>query len=361
MTNSKYIEPLLIGSTQQKNLKAIYVIGETASLIVDTRIAYFSNSINLLQQVELDIQPLKRQLIAFRFFQSDQKTVRDLTSEAASFMWSQMLIDALKQVPSQTRTMDDMLTLCQDYYHDNPEQLKLIEEFRQTYQSDMAIKWYTRDSFLFRLLNKAIRTEDIDALYLFRAFIIDLCSQLEEEQQRQSISKSTLTVYHGQSMYINELNKLKDNIGQLVSTNAFFSTSLNECIARIYSECDPQSDARESVIMKININPRLQHTIFAQINSERLSYIPDEDEVLFSLSTVFKVIDVRKESDQNHWTILLEATEEGREIFNEYKQLSDLDATSQNMEIEFGRLVMNMGQHLKAHQILYFTCFSACF
>ena len=353
MTNSKYTKALLTECTERKNLKGVYILDEICSSVNDARISYFFSSTNLLQQLELDIEPLNRQLIAFEFFNSNQKTIRDLTLEGVSFMWSQMLIDALKQFPSNAQTMDDMLALCHDYYHDNLQQLKLIEEFRRTYQARMAVKWYTRDSFLFRLLNKAIRTEDIDALYIFRVLIIDLCSQLEEEQHSQLISNSTLTVYHGQRMYLNELSKLKANIGHLVSTNAFFSTSLNERIAVIYSEHDAQSDQRESVLIKINVNAPSRHTIYARINNERLSYVPDEDEVLFSLSTVFKVVDVFKENDKHYWIVLLQTTDEGWELFNEYKQVAKLDALSPNLEIEFGRLLMNMGQYSKA--IRYFT------
>ena len=181
-TNGKNVELLLSRCDEVKHLKSVYVLDSTAAPIADRRINYFADSTSLIQQIEQDVKPLKQKLVAFHFFHANQKTMRDLTSEAASFMCSQMLIDVLRRIPTSARTMADMIKMCQDYYHDNPEQMKYIEEFRNSYKPCEAIKWYSRNCFLFRLLNKAIRTEDTDALHLFRAYIVDLSMQLEEEQ-----------------------------------------------------------------------------------------------------------------------------------------------------------------------------------
>ena len=146
-------------------------------------------------------------------------------------MWSQILLNVLKEIPPSKQTLDEMLDMCADYYHDNTAQLLLIERFRSEYQSYDAIRWYTRDSFLYHRLNAALRIEDIDALVLFRPFIVDLCNQIEEEQRCRPFSTSTVTVYHGQRMTIEEIEKLKANEGNLVSANAFWSSSLDKDVS----------------------------------------------------------------------------------------------------------------------------------
>ena len=183
-TSGENVELLLNRCGKLKHLKSVYVRDSTTAPKADTRVNYFADSTNLIQQIEQDVKPLKQKLVAFHFFHANQKTLRDLTSEAASFMWSQMLIDVLRQIPTSARTMADMIKMCQDYHQDNPEEMEHIEEFRNSYQPYEAIKWYTRGCFLFHLLNKAIRTEDTDALHLFRAYIVDLSMQLEEEQRK---------------------------------------------------------------------------------------------------------------------------------------------------------------------------------
>jgi hypothetical protein len=181
-----------------------------------------------LQELNADMLPWRRQSLAFRFFEQTQKTIRDVTAEAASFMWAQILLNVLKEIPSSKETIDDMLAMCADYYRDNTAQLFMIEEFRSTYHPYDAIRWYTRDTFLYHRLNAALRTEDIDALILFRPFIVDLCNQIEEEQRCRPFLTSTITVYHGQRMTMEEIEKLLANKGNLVSTNGFWSSSLDK-------------------------------------------------------------------------------------------------------------------------------------
>ncbi|CAF1460812.1 unnamed protein product [Adineta steineri] len=319
----------------------------------DRRIGYFTNITNLIQQIQSDTRfSISQEPFLFSFYNRNQKTIRDLNKEAASFMWTHMLIDVLKQIPKDKKAMEEMLLMCQECYRDNPVQLNLIEQFRRTYESHHAIRWYTKDCFLYRLLNKALRTEDTDALYIFRAFIIDLCTQLEEEKRLCLCSSPTFTVYRGQMMFDWELKKLIDNIGHLVSANAFFSASLNENVGEVFAGHGEFTDSHEkSVILQIEVKTQLRHTLAVSI--AHLSEMPAENEVLFSLSSVFKVLNVCEESDNNRWRVYLQTTDEGREVVDEYKHVSLTDDECPTSEIVFGRLLMNMGQCAQA--VNYFT------
>jgi transposase len=116
-----------------------------------------------------------------------------------------------------------MLEKCSDYYQSNIAELKKIEEFRMTYTMDRAAEWYTTDSFVYRLVNKVLRTEDIELLYLFRFYIVDLCLQLEQEHKNLRLTQ-VLTLYRGQQMSTEEFEKLKQSVGISISPNGFFST-----------------------------------------------------------------------------------------------------------------------------------------
>ena len=50
----------------------------------------------------------------------------------------------------------------------------MIDEFEEEYSEEYALWWYTRDTFLFRELNKALRFQNIDWLFQFRFFIHDM-------------------------------------------------------------------------------------------------------------------------------------------------------------------------------------------
>ena len=101
-------------------------------------------------------------------------------------------------------------------------QLALVHEFENEYSSDKALWWYTRDSFLYKMLNKALRVQNIDLLFLFRFVIGDIYQQLKQNQ-----CQSPVRVYRGQVISNDELNTLQQSIGEFISINSFFSTSTN--------------------------------------------------------------------------------------------------------------------------------------
>ncbi|CAF1568544.1 unnamed protein product [Didymodactylos carnosus] len=84
-----------------------------------------------------------------------------------------------------------------------------IDDFDKNYDSKEAILWYTRDSFLCKLLNKAFRTENIDIIFKFRFFIIDLHYQLSrlhaEFVELLQENFDYFTVFRAQQVPLDEL------------------------------------------------------------------------------------------------------------------------------------------------------------
>ncbi|CAF3840717.1 unnamed protein product [Rotaria sp. Silwood1] len=74
----------------------------------------------------------------------------------------------------------DMFDVCHRQYDGNEYKLKNIEEFERNYTVDKVIQWYTCDTFLYRILNKALRIEDINMLFTLRYYIKDLFFQLKQ-------------------------------------------------------------------------------------------------------------------------------------------------------------------------------------
>ncbi|CAF2055832.1 unnamed protein product [Rotaria magnacalcarata] len=158
-----------------------------------------SDTETLLQSLRSRTRQLERMSLTFSLFNQKQKSTRDLIKESASFLWHQMLLYVLKQIPQNDRTKNETLDQCVDYYRNNQTELEKMQKFRKSYTHDQAISWYAHECFLYKLLNQALRTEDIQLLYSFRFFIIDLCGELERESNK-SKSEGRLTVYRGQMM-----------------------------------------------------------------------------------------------------------------------------------------------------------------
>jgi hypothetical protein len=71
-----------------------------------------------------------------------------------------------------------MIETCRYYYQDYPEELLLIDEFEQKYQSKEALRWFIKHSFLKEMINKALQIEHTILLYMLRYFLADLLENL---------------------------------------------------------------------------------------------------------------------------------------------------------------------------------------
>ncbi|CAF1167283.1 unnamed protein product, partial [Rotaria sordida] len=107
-----------------------------------------------------------------------QNIIKEL-NEGGLFIWSHFLIYILCNMQHDDSAKKDLLDMSRQQYIGNNEELSKIADFEANYTADKAIWWYTKDSFLYRLINRALRTENFDVIYKFRSFITDLHQQLK--------------------------------------------------------------------------------------------------------------------------------------------------------------------------------------
>ena len=94
-----------------------------------------------------------------------------------SFIYSQLLFDCLLQMP--TNDENEFLSLCKTEYKDNENELNIIREFEENYSANQALSWYTRKSFIYRILNKALRIQNIRLLFIFKIFSSGYCLSIK--------------------------------------------------------------------------------------------------------------------------------------------------------------------------------------
>jgi tetratricopeptide (TPR) repeat protein len=243
----------------------------------------------------------------------------------------------------KTNTSDktELINLCKKIYENNSHEFKLIREFEENYSPNQALWWYTRESFLYRLLNKALRIRNIDLLYLFRFFIRDI-----ENQLKQSQCLSSTRVYRGQLMSSDELIELKNALGEYISINSFFSTSLNRTKAIQFLNSYSFSNDLHKVLFEIDANPRLENLKpFANITS--ISYYSNEQEILFMLGSIFRLMNI-KQDPSGVWiiqTILSDHNDENFKILfnnikNEYSGINE-----ETSLISLGNILHQMGKY----------------
>lgn len=276
-------------------------------------------------------------------------SVKPLNTHQASYQWNQLLLQALHKLPQTDESRQDILNVCKAQYSGDKSELKNIEQFEKTYQRQSAIWWYTQECFLYKLINKALQTEDIDIIFKFRFFIIDLYNELTDlHNKSKSENANILTVYRGQQVAADELEDLKFNINNVVSLKPFLSTTTNKDVALIYAGNGSERPQIESVLFEIIIDVNKSKKPFANIS--KISRMADEDEVLLSMSMLFIVRSV-DEMDNNVWNIQLVAINESNiEVHYYYKNLNaneDYDPL-----LNFALLLLEMGAHEKVEKYL---------
>ncbi|CAF1096751.1 unnamed protein product [Rotaria sordida] len=250
----------------------------------------------LLSNVKLEIRNFLP--ISILNENAQQRCLRDLSKESVSFMWFQLLIKILINMEHADSAINEMINLCRKQYKNNEKVLNQIEEFSINYDKDHATEWYSKDIFLFRLLNRALRTENFDVIYKFRSFIADLHHHLE--RLYRECSETISIVYRGAQMSIQELKTLEDNLNGLISINTFFSTSKSSSVASRFG-IDGTQD-KPTVIFTISIDDHIHDQPYARI--ENSSNFNHEEEILFSIGTIFRIENVEQMND-TVWSVEL--------------------------------------------------------
>jgi hypothetical protein len=107
-------------------------------------------------------------------------TTKDVQHDRLAFSWARVILYSLLNTPKPTENIyGDMLKECRDIYQGNQSMCEKIDDFEKTYDPKNAIWWYTKDSFLYRQVNAAFRTENILTIWKFRFVIQDIYKQLE--------------------------------------------------------------------------------------------------------------------------------------------------------------------------------------
>jgi hypothetical protein len=214
------------------------------------------------------------------------------------------LIINLNKENEDRQSLNDYL---KDYYANNRFDLEKVLEFERVYSPSTAIDWYTRDSFVYRILNKAFRLFDIKILILFRFFIHDLYQQLNKLYDKKNTPRE-VRCYRGQIMHKNEIEALEKD--QRVCSTSFLSTTCNrEMALKIFAGAfDPRQSNDDLQLVLFNIRPfhfNYNRSILADITG--LSHFSDaEQEILFAVGTCFRIDRIYFDDEIAVWIIDLE-------------------------------------------------------
>jgi hypothetical protein len=173
----------------------------------------------------------------------------------------------------------------------NAEAAYMAEKIRQCSgrsrreATELCMRLYTKDSFLYDALNKALRQCDLAKLDTLGpiAFLISNYSHAGNE--------FVGTVYRGVEFAHSENEAYKQAIGRWKSWPAYTSTSKNRALAEMYGH----------TLFIIEITD-IKLSAPRSFDISNLSYYPAEEEVLLPPGMSFRIIDVEQTSEEK-WII----------------------------------------------------------
>jgi hypothetical protein len=230
-----------------------------------------------------------------------ERTSHDLNKHTGKFLWYSYFYTILTRLINTGVAREEMLESVRAFH---TKQIDVVrrscEEFEQSYDSMDIVEWYTRASFLYLLLNRTLRSEDINHIFAMRYVIFDLETYLREHCHENNPID---IVYRGQQIHLDEIQEMEANVGGLIGLTAFWSTSRSVETALKFTEIWPleRTDSVECVLFSIKIPSHVEHAVYMDIS--QLSSIGHEFEVLFSFHSAFRIERVMRNGNDGLWYV----------------------------------------------------------
>jgi tetratricopeptide (TPR) repeat protein len=336
ISNLHQIDSIFIYSIEKHNYQ--HLINQYSKII-----GIFSNFNELSKSIQEQIHLIDRQLSSFSIFEHDQITTRLLSKQSIEFLWFQLFNQVIHHLRHNQQGKQEMINMCRYYYRDNPKQLKLIDQFENEYRSEEAIRWYTKQSFVYKLVNKALTTKDIDQLQLFYFFINDLSQNLIREHEKiLSSEEKKFTVYRGVQLDKEDFNKIQQNEGKLISMNGYFLTTRNRSAALTIAMKSTKRTDGVSILFEIecNLNELDQNVIFGDVT--QFNDDPSEQQVLFDLNVVFRIESIAE--DGRLQVIRMIPSNDGEILTKNYIEIIHQATEQKSVAFLVGILLCDLGK-----------------
>ena len=276
---------------------------------------------------------------------------KSLQAHNAIFMWFQLFIEVLLRMHHKSTDRKELIDICKKSYKGNKQEMDIIKEFEKNYKCENAIWWYTREACFYRMMNKALRVQDYDILFALRFFITDIAKQLKNEHEkfiRTSTSREVIRVYRGQAIGVDELELMKNSVGEFLSMNSFLSTSRTRSTAIDFTRSVSTSHDNQSILFEIEIDPRLKTKAFADISE--MSYYENEGEVLIMLGALFRIEKIVEDKKNGIWIgRLLLASEDDYHLKEIFAYMKTKIGDDTNLD-SLGNILLEMGEYRQAEK-----------
>ncbi|CAF1548073.1 unnamed protein product [Adineta ricciae] len=311
-----------------------------------------TNIKEICQALQLAIKQCDQDTIAVSFLTINEMTLTEnLNQLEPTFMYTQLFKEVLLDIEHGDKAIKDLTACCRELFTGNSSELKIINEFERDYDPKNAIWWYTRECFTYKMLNQALRTLNADIIINMGFFLCDVHTQIQQlyEQQVSSYAKKPFIVYRGQGLMKADFEKLQEAKGGLISFNNFLSTSNNEKVSLSFAQNASTEPNKVGILFIMFIAPSIKSTPFASIKA--VSYFKEEEEILFSMHTVFRVNTIKQiDSKSQLYQVELQLTSDDDPQLRLLTDRIRKEAVGSGWQ-KLGKLLIKIGQFNKAEEV----------
>ncbi len=255
----------------------------------------FSEVNSICEALKETTQQCEYNAISFSFMPTISDTnKKNLDQLDCSFMYTEILKDILLTIKFEKEHITEFISYCREQFAGKEDELKNINEFELKYSPKTPVWWYTYECFLYPMLNRALRTMDINIIVRMGFYISDLHRHIEKlhlQQFGRNRSGKTFTVYRGQGLSKTDFEQMMKNKGGLMAFNNFLSTSKDRKVSLDFARRTLSNPDTVGILFVMTMNPSQSTAPFACIDD--VSYFRAENEVLCSMHSVFRIQNIK--------------------------------------------------------------------
>ena len=146
----------------------------------------FTNITPICDALRRDTGELHESTISISFVSTSDDVLEDnLASINQSFMYTQILKEILLSIDFQEHDFKAFIDYCREHFKDDFTELRDVYKLEKEYRRHKPTWWYSHQSFLYSMVNDALRTMHIDSIIRLGFFIRDLHQEIAELHLQQ--------------------------------------------------------------------------------------------------------------------------------------------------------------------------------
>ncbi|CAF3584927.1 unnamed protein product [Rotaria socialis] len=306
----------------------------------------FTDIETICDALRRDVRRVNNDLIPISILQSTSSDQFDQLF-ACSLILKEFLINSA----CEQQTKNNFMKFCRSQHRGNSYQSNIIKKYQAKPKKLTPIQWYTRECFLYSMLNRALRLYDIEILTQIKFFVQEVNEQIQKIYS-QSDQQHPQTVYHGQNITNDLLSKLQKNKKSLISFNTFLMANMDENLTLDLLQQSQNDPNLIAVLFKIAVDRSKSSYPF--IILDEFDYYQDSDRyVLFALNTTFQIENIEQINEQL-WEVRLILAKDTNKKLNTIKEWIETKFRELDSILRFGKIMIDIGKTDKAEEFYKF-------